>query len=48
MDPTVLIAMIQANCLGETTTKKAKGLSVDETIDKLTSPKRRITKRVLY
>ncbi|GJQ79831.1 hypothetical protein Trydic_g23295 [Trypoxylus dichotomus] len=47
MDPSIIIAMLQANCASETITKKAKNLTVEETIAKLTSPKKKITRYIL-
>ncbi|XP_022901029.2 rifampicin phosphotransferase-like [Onthophagus taurus] len=47
MKPEIVISMIQSNCLSETTTKKAVGLTVDETISALISPSKNITKKIL-
>ncbi|KAK9746645.1 Pyruvate phosphate dikinase, AMP/ATP-binding domain [Popillia japonica] len=47
MDPSIVISMLQANCISETTTKKADGLTIEETVSKLTSPKKSITRYIL-
>ncbi|KAI4454859.1 phosphoenolpyruvate synthase-related [Holotrichia oblita] len=47
MDPSIVISMLQANCISETTTKKAQGLTVEETVAKLSSPKKGLTRYIL-